>query len=260
MPIVDLSGTRAVRYPDPTVPRVSPNGVQPYSAYTAFLVWRNPVSAVYQTDLLYHSPPSDDAQMLLFGTDYPAIVSSFASFPTTTYSPAPPVELAIKGLTFTEQFYGTDNLDLISPSLAAANYPPTYQTGIRYKEIVTAATTTNSVTVNGFPVVGPLKGYDLYDSSGVATASMYVQIEAVMNGAVISSSSSFYETKVGPRLAGMTNLPVILWEPNLTQQIVDDGFQIEAFVDLPNPLQVGALSKLDVVGIWAARGYSPILP
>jgi hypothetical protein len=87
---------------------------------------------------------------------------------------------------------------------------------------------------------------------------MYVQIEAVMNGAVISSSSPFLESKVGSRLAGMTNLPVILWEPNLTQQIVDDGFQIEAFVDLPNLLQVGALSKLDVVGIWAARGYSPI--
>ena len=260
MSIVDLSGTRAVRYPDPPVPRVSPNGVQPYSAYTAFLVWRDPSSLVYETNLIYHSPTSADLQMLLFGTDYPAIVSSFAFFPNSTYTPAPPVELPIRGLTFTEQFSGTNNLDLISPSLAAANYPPTYQTGIRYKEIVTAATTTNSVTVSGFPVAGPLKGYDRYGSDGVAAAEMYVQIEAVMNGAVISSSSSFYESKVGSRLASLPNLPVILWEPDLTQQIVDDGFQIEAFVNVPSALPNSALSKLDVVGIWAARGYSPILP
>ena len=39
MPFLDLAGTPAVRFPDPKIKRIRPDGSQPYTAYYAPLVY-----------------------------------------------------------------------------------------------------------------------------------------------------------------------------------------------------------------------------
>ena len=78
MAIIDLSGTSAVRFPDPPVPRVSPNGVQPYSAYNAVYLYYDPTLGAWSTTITPATVGSDlrAIETLLFGTDYPALVTA----------------------------------------------------------------------------------------------------------------------------------------------------------------------------------------
>jgi hypothetical protein len=48
--------------------------------------------------------------------------------------------------------------------------------------------------------------------------------------------------------------PIILWEPSLTQKIVDDGYIITS------PSQLCGPTIFDVVGIWSIEGYTPPQP
>jgi hypothetical protein len=79
-----------------------------------------------------------------------------------------------------------------------------------------------------------------------------------MNAAVVTSSTTFYDVDAATR----PNLPVIIHEKDLTQNIVDAGFRIPAqTVDLSavfgSALAPIQFCDLDVVGLWATN-YDPL--
>ena len=248
MSIVDLSGTRAVRYPDPPVPRVSPNGVQPYSAYAALLGY---FDGAIVTDLIANTDQvaQENCELLLFGTDYPANVLLLQYYGTSLYSAGGAV-LPFDSLNIPVEGRSTDNIAAILPSVAPAVPSITH-----YKQIVTGTTLTNGVRVSGFPVAVPVGGNGLYnseDGNAGDPAEVSWALNGLLNGAVISSST-LQASLLDPAGVNFPNVPIILWEGNFTQQMVDDGFKFTA------PLG-GANGVFDVVGLWGISGFTPAPP
>ena len=145
MSVVDLSGKPIVRYPDPPVPRVSPNGVQPYSAYAAIMVYFD--GGDYSTTIANTDQAAvDNCELLLFGTDYPANVLLLQQYGSSLYSAGGAV-LPLTSLPIPVEGRSTDNIAAILPSVAPAVPSITH-----YKQIVTGTTLTNGVRVSGFPM------------------------------------------------------------------------------------------------------------
>jgi hypothetical protein len=88
-----------------------------------------------------------------------------------------------------------------------------------------------------------------------------LQADVLLNSATVHSTSPYFGVQAGVDAEGdpipvpqIFRLPVILWEPNLTQQIVDDGYIIDVSNQLCGP------TIFDVVGIWSIPEYSPVPP
>jgi hypothetical protein len=245
MPFLDLAGTPAVRFPDPKIKRIRPDGSQPYTAYQAPLVY------AAQTDsyspLLTAPPDFLAVELLLFGSDYPTKIGGVQQFEQQVYDetgalfplydlafPLPPSPLTAL----------SDAILTVIPSLA---FDP-------YKKIATGATTTNGVVVSGYPAVtfAPSRNIFATDTGSAGDrASFGVQLDVTLNGPVVDGPASYV-----PYATASTNflVPVILWEPDLTQEIVDNGYLIE------NVLFGGNAATLDVVGLWASGDYAPVGP
>jgi hypothetical protein len=249
MSIVDLSGTRAVRYPDPPVPRVLPNGIQPYSAYTCLAVYYSSGSYTPEIGNIDQTGQSR-FQMLLFGTDYPANVSATGFFLYDNLYAADGTQLPFLGLPIPAQAVATDNISAIIPAVAPAVPSITH-----YKQIVTGATLTNGVRISGFPMFAPVGGNQLYSTASGDEgdgASIAITVNALLNAAVIASASP-YLALYDPA-AIFLQIPILLWEGDFTQQIVDDGFVLTAV-----PFG-GVTATLNVVGLWAIDGLTPFPP
>ena len=267
MAIIDLSGTPVVRYPDPPVPRVLPNGVQPYSAYEAPLVYflgskgTPPPVPVCGTVLV--GLPNFGAQLfvLLFGTDYPASVIPVEYMSglifDSTGAPLPITDPSFVG----SPWIGAD----YAAAAIFSSLIPSTETfaDIRYKQIVRGLTATNGVAVSGFPVAGTYATYGLAgDGDEIAPDTQY-SLRVLMNGAVINSSSPFVGVTYEPAPAdailptSAPNFPVILWEGYFTQAIVDNGFKIDADLLLAGGGTIPA--TLDVVGLWSSPDYDPTI-
>jgi hypothetical protein len=261
MAIVDLSGTPVVRYPDPPVPRVLPNGVQPYSAYEAPMVYLSGTKgtpAVVCNIVLTGIPAGATTFFpLLFGTDYPASVQSVEYMSGTIFgytgAPLPITDPSFFGDLATS----TDAAPVFSSLIPSTETPA----DLRYQQIVRGITVTNGVAVSGFPVYAQYDNYGLCaDFSQTASANTIFSLRVLMNGAVINSSSPFIGQTYQPAPTDLTlptslpNYPIILWEGDFTQAIVDSGFKIAG-----NVLIAGDLlpATLDVVGIWTAPTYTP---
>jgi len=248
MSIVDLSGTRAVRYPDPPVPRVAPNGVQPYSAYAPIMVYfdgGNYNEQIANTDQV----AVKNCELLLFGTDYPANVLLLQDYQPALYSAGGAV-LPLTSLSIPVEGRSTDNIAAILPSVAPAVPSITH-----YKQIVTGTTLTNGVRVSGFPMVAPVGGSLLYNSVDGNTGDPALVswfLYGLLNGAVISSST-LQIAVLDPAGVNAPNVPIILWEGNFTQQMADDGFKFTAALGLGNGV-------FDVVGLWGISGFTPAPP
>ena len=249
MSIVDLSGTRAVRYPDPPVPRVLPNGVQPYSAYTPQMVYLNGARYDYFIDNTDQAA-AQNCQLLLFGTDYPANVLLLQTYGDPQFS-ANGDPLPIYPLSIPVEARSTDNISAILPSIAPAVPSITH-----YKQIVTGTTLTNGVRVSGFPMVAPVVGNGLYatkDGDAGAPSVVFWFVYGLLNGAVISSSSPQFDI-YNPANIPIPNFPVILWEGDFTQKMADDGFKFAGdFAGVFNTV-------FDVVGLWGISGFTPAPP
>jgi hypothetical protein len=248
MSIVDLSGTRAVRYPDPPVPRVLPNGVQPYSAYAAIMVY---FDGAVVTDLIANTDQAaaENCELLLFGTDYPANVLLLQYYDASLYS-AGGALLPLTSLLIPVEGRSTDNIAAILPSVAPAVPSITH-----YKQIVTGTTLTNGVRVSGFPMAAPVGGNLLYnsgDGNAGDPAPVSWSLCGLLNGAVISSSTLQLNI-LDPAGFSAPNVPIILWEGNLTQQMVNDGFKFTAAL---GPF----VAVFDVVGLWGISGFTPTPP
>lgn len=245
-----LAGTPIVRYPDPLVKRANPDGTQPYTAYRAPLLYNNQQGG-YSIELA--APPGTlIVELLLFGADYPAKITG------TQYYYGNPSEgnsvfdssgspIQIKDLTFTLPFLyviGTGTVVDILP-----NAPR-----VTYKQITTGKTLTNGVTVSGFPVASIVPSRDIYQTPDGASgpfANYSMDYDVTLNGAVVDAPSNFGFFMSDPP---PFRSPIILWEPNLTQSIVDNNYLIELDYDGDGINEV----VFDVVGLWASPGYSPL--
>jgi len=241
-----LAGTPAIRYPDPLVRRVNPDGNQPYTAYQAALVFLNDAG---EYDQLLRQPPDGIlAQLLLFGADYPVKIGGAQIFEQQVYDTAGTL-VPIQDLIF----------PLLSPNGAAlADAVPNILPAVsfnQYKKIATGSTATNGVTVSGYPAYTFVSGHTLFASeagAGGDRASFGVSLDVILNGAVIDGPGNY-----NPIVSVGTNpiVNIILYEPNLTQAIVDNNYIIENVI-----LSGGAAATLNVVGLWTVGGYTPPSP
>jgi hypothetical protein len=242
---------------------VLPNGVQPYSAYEAPMVYLSGTKGTPAVvcNIVLTGIPIEDAQFcaLLFGTDYPASVQPIEYMSgvilDSTGAPLPITDPSFVGY----PWLGTD----LAAAYIFSSLIPATETfaDIRYKQIVRGLTVTNGVAVSGFPVAGVYKNYGLLvDEEGTASPATQYSLRVLMNGAVINSSSPFIGQTYQPAPTDLTlstslpNYPIILWEGDFTQAIVDSGFKIAG-----NVLTAGDLlpATLDVVGLWLSPEYSP---
>lgn len=265
-----LAGTPAIRYPDPLVKRVNPNGTQEYSAYQALFVWywANPPQPPppdtgpppgYYTGLTGVSEYGVDLYYMLFGSDYPAICTITSTYPEGGYF--------IDG-TINHLYNMTFNETAASGLSGGTNYAPLLQNAMSfigqesYKRILTGPTLTNGVTVSGFSQLTVLPNRGTYATNPLAGGSpprpdFRLQADVLLNSATVHSTSPYFglETVVydgEPGILPRLRQPVILYEPDLTQKIVDDGYTIVVDNQLCGP------TIYDVVGIWAIPDYSPV--
>jgi hypothetical protein len=244
-----LAGTPAIRYPDPLVRRVNPNGTQPYTAYRASLFYFLSDSAY----VVLSAPPEFlFVELLLFGADYAVQVAGTQEFTgyynSPTYegeifdaagAPIPFRDLALP----LGGFPSNPGVETVSTILTDA--PP-----VSYKKIATGKTATNGVTVSGFPHLSIIPSRNLWQTPAGDTgerASYLVTYDVILNGATVDGPALFLSQG-----GGGGTLPIILWEPDLTQKIVDDGYIVDVLGD--------GTAVFDVVGLWASAGYSPLGP
>lgn len=247
-----LAGTPNVRYPDPLVKRVNPDGTQPYSSYYALVVWKEPGTNNY-FPILSKTNGQLLMELLLFGSDYPAKISGAQFFANETYSSTGTIN-PISDLSF--PLYPppfTGSMDG-APSIIPVSANPAYTTP--YKKILTGKTATNGLTVSGFPALTLLFSHNLWASGAgdAGDAADYgVVLDVVNNGAVVDGPGSYFPAvNFSPPVA---RVPVILYEPDFTQSIIDNGYIIENA-----NLSLGIQSTLDVVGLWGNSDYSPYPP
>lgn len=248
MSIVDLSGTPAVRYPDPPVPRVSPNGTQPLSAYNAACLYYSPRDGEWFGDIKPEPYGVRPIDTLLFGTDYPALVTATASYGENVDGNGPYFP------TFNESdpvlgAYAASSVQYIMPTATPAGY----------KQIAHGLTATNGVAVSGFPYAVNARWHGIAQGDHpTLDAPFLLSLAVVMNAAVVASSTAFYRVEADTR----PNMPVIIHESDLTQEIIDAGFSILAQrINLQSVFGSASpivyLCDLDVVGIWGTN-YAPL--
>ena len=196
---------------------------------------------------------------MLFGSDYPAICTITSTYPEGGYF--------IDG-TINRLSNMTYNETAASGISGGTNFTLLLQNGLSfmgqeaYKRILTGPTLTNGVTVSGFSqfTAIPARGTYATTSPGPRPRPDFrLQADVVLNSATVHSTSPYFGLVVvgvdeyGPIPAVQTvRQPVILYEPDLTQKIVDDGYTIVVDSQLCGP------TVYDVVGIWSIDGYSPV--
>lgn len=272
MPFLDLAGTPAVRFPDPSLALFRPNGTFVYSAYDALVAYYDPRPddpelAGYQfvlVDLPANAGfgPGSGLDFLLFGTDYPALIQTVSTY--------------IKNGAYTED----GNPYLLVPTFdeSALSVLGTAQTNFSfnlafpegagsvftgedyYKRILSGKTATNGVPVSGFGVQQGVADRGLYaqftppaDPEFLAPLSLTTRV--LTNTPVVYSTSPYaqiqFQGEAEPPLFKFRQ-PVILWEPDLTQEIADNGFVIE------DATTFCGSATLEVVGLWSKQDYSPL--
>jgi hypothetical protein len=244
MSYIVKAGTPYLRYTDPMIPQVNPRGLQPQSSYIAQLAYGTGQTDSYGTFLA--APPEElVVKILLFGCDYPQRFTATQYYAYDTFSGAGAAN-TIPQLSFTrparvpDGIYGTSDTSYLLASQTPAQ--------TKYQEKVTGETITEGVTLTGFPFQGIFGTRELYATSEGDLgdyASYSVEVNMALDSGSTNGPAPFLDND-GP--TSIARQPVILWEPDLTQQIVDDGFKVNGVVNFngfPFPF------VLDVVGIWA---------
>ena len=259
-----LAGTPNVRYPDPLIRRTNPNGTQEFSSYQAWFCYYDVASAGYRfvlgfsggggaIDGLFNS-------VLLFGTDYPSIVSFFSQYETDTYDEFGDLNL-IRNLSFPEALFpGLASVGGGIPFFSVFANPD--ETVTEYKEITprVGVTATNNVEVQGFQYLAFTVNHGLWHSSegqGGERAAFSLQANVTLNGATTHSTSSFVDI-----LGQSLRIPVILYEPDFTQAIKDNQYILKDVLVYDTLFSGGQpiVADLDVVGIFTSAGYAPAPP
>lgn len=245
MPTVNLAGTPNVRYPDPRIKRVAPNGTQPLSAYNAVCLYFDTSANGWLGDIVPETFGLRPVEFVLFGTDYPALVTA------TSYYGENVDGLGNYFPTFNESnpVFGSLGVTRVPFLLPAAP-------AVGYKQIAAGITATSGLRVQGFPHrVNTVWHGIVQGDPPTQDAPFMLGLSVLMNAAVVNSSTTFADADTL-----YPNMPVIIHERDLTQQIIDNGYVIPAqVVDLT--AIYGALvgqinANLEVVGLWATT-YEP---
>lgn len=246
MPVQNTAGKPFPRAFDPIVARVQPNGTQPQTVFNA------PLAFIPQgiREFSVFLPNADDLylDLLFFGSDYPIKVSGAQQYDVAYDSGGQ--ALAIDGLSFAVNGnfpYG--GASPVVPSIVTPGDP------VKYQQILRGDTVTNGVRVQGFPYFLQTLKHSLYEESGDAGnfAPFVFSLDVTLNSAGNSGPGDFIDiVNGGGSQPTAARTSVILWEGNMTQAIVDDGYQIKdaIFAGVPCPVEV--------VGLWASPFYSPV--
>jgi hypothetical protein len=266
MPFLDLAGTPAVRFPDPRIKRVNPDGTQRYTAYQALLVWYDGHNGYYSTVIPQTGVQAKIPyfQMLLFGADYIAKIASSEEYGSGSYYIADGTPIVLPTVEYTAPGFASDYAPAVLPAFNPAVYLAQPALRPAYQQIVTGATATNGVTVSGFMAIAGGSDRGLYFQTGVDPDTYEiapidrVSVDVLFNAPVIDGPVAFVSGTYVPIadeiLPSYPSLPVILWEGDFTQQMKDDGYII------PNADLSGLTANLNVVGLWGRSGYTPISP
>lgn len=248
MSYIVKAGTPHLRYTDPMIPQVNPRGLQPQSSYIAPLTYASGQTDSYATNLT--APPDAlTVEILLFGCDYPQRWTMTQYYGNDGYDAAGTL-LATNYLTFAVPSgppFGSGGVSIL-PDLLASQVPAS----AKYQEKITGETLTDGLTVTGFPLITGLLPHNIWateDGDAGDRAAYSVEVNMALDSGSTNGPAPFFEIN-GETV--QARQPVILWEPDFTQQIVDDGFKINGVVNFNG----AALPfVLDVVGIWSGIYY-----
>jgi hypothetical protein len=247
MPIQSKAGQPYERRFDPPARRVAPNGTQPQTVFNA------PLAFIPQgiREFSVFLPNADDLylDLLFFGSDYPIKVSGVQQYEVVYDNGG--VVIAIEGLSFAVNGnfpYG--GASPVVPSIVTLGDP------VKYQQILRGDTVTNGVRVQGFPYFFSTMRHALYDTDAGSTgdfAPFTLSLDVTLNSGGNVGPGDFIDF-VNDRGSQPTaaRTPVILWEGNMTQAIVDDGYQIK------DAIYAGIPCPVEVVGLWASPIYSPV--
>ena len=251
MPIQSKAGTPYPRIFDPKGRRVEANGTQPFSAYSATFA-RYSSSPLNFTLGIQNPLENMDFQLLLFGSDYPTVVRGVQYYDIDTYSPEGVIN-AVRELDFSAVLGGGASTTPSIPQIL----PVTATDPLPYQKIARGTTLTNGVKTAGFPVTLHFSSHGLWETDSGDTgdrAGYAAVVEVLMQSGGFLGQTSFMNYSPDSIVA---LAPVILYEPDFTQEIVDSGYKIVIPID---PMFPNAVFVLDVVGLWNVDGYVPSQP
>jgi hypothetical protein len=246
MPSNNYAGKPFPRHYAPAAPRIFPDGTQSISAYTAPLAFYDNTAGGYSSKIGNRNNIESKYQVLLFGSDYPAIVSGCVEYRDCHNSIGTPLIPSI--ITQNFSLNGVDGSN--KPYFEGfQNYQ---NTNFKYQQLVTGTTVTNEVKIGGFSteVTIPFNGVYNFTDGGIplVPASQIVTFNALMNGGNAAASSMFGKLNIVD-FAVTFRIPIILWEYDFKpymkeQQMTFSDTYISALGGDPIP------SVFDVVGIW----------
>lgn len=247
MPVLSLPATPVVRYFDPPVRRLNPDGTQSLSAYNAVCLYYVEKDNVWQGDIA--GPGAGEirpVEVLLFGTDYPALVTATSHYGENVG----PADIQFPTFNESNPVFGSLSVSRVPALLPSA--PP-----VGYKQIADGLTNNSNLRVQGFPQLVQAIGHGIYHKDPPELGAPFMlALSVLMNAAVVNSSTTFADVDNSQ----YRNMPVIIHERDLTQQIIDNRYIIPAqVVDLTAiyGTLVGQIdANLEVVGLWGSN-YLP---
>lgn len=278
MPIQSKVGTAQPRRFDPVIPRVLPRGLQNTTGYSAPLFFFDPdivQGGIYSCQIRGNSSKnSTNYDYLLFGTDYVAS-SQITYYYRDAYTEGGTTPVLPYNLS---QTYNLN--DGVFGGLL--NYSPLFSDPIGtfggVDQILTGQTKTNNVSASGFSLTTSRVQTNLYTSQGDSYIPFTASMNVSLNCASTKTDTSALEISVFPPTDPSQvkfYIPIILWEPNFTQQIVDNDYIIETTGFYGYYGETGAIPcYFRVVGIFdsyeppypvasplrAPRGGAPVAP
>lgn len=250
MPAINYSGKPFNRHYSPVAPRILPNGTQSISAFTALFAFYDPVFQGYSF-ILGNRGKGEGYDLLLFGSDYPAIVTGYATYENCLDSNGTPIVPS----TITQNC-GYD-MYTGGPTSFFSGFSSADPVIAKYQQVIQGTTVTNGVEIGGFAGQMNVFFNDVYkDVDGSVVVSPYsITLNAIMNSGANSSSSGFGEIDFSTFTVKF-RIPIILWEPDFTQSIKDSQMVFESVG--VNPVGELIPTTFDVVGIWS--GTAPYAP
>jgi hypothetical protein len=260
LPNQTFAGTRFRRRPDPAVVPVSPQGLTPNSAFSANLVYYDYEAGNYVDLIVPELESIIPYVLLLFGTDYPAIVNFTTHYTQFTYSQGGVVN-PVDNYSFRENDAGP----LISggSGMVGLAYDILIPTTITpYQKIIVGTTVTNNISnISGYSYIVTQKEHNLRaETSNPTGGSLYTtysayvpSVDVICNGAIINGPGLYVPTLGVDSL----HMNVILHESLFTQAVIDAGYTISG-VGLYYGYSVPTI--FTVVGLWASESFIPPTP
>jgi hypothetical protein len=250
MPSNNYAGKPFPRHYAPAAPRIFPDGTQSISAYTAPLAFYDPVLEGYSF-VLGNRDKGEQYDLLLFGSDYPAIVTGYATYEDCVQSDGTPIVPSTITQNCGYDGYTGGSVSYYSGFSSAESVIS------KYGQIINGTTVTNGVKISGFAGQVSVLFNNVYKNvnESIVVSPHVVTLNAIMNGVSAAASSMFAEVDFSTFQVHF-RLPIILWEPDFTQSIKNSQMAFESvFV---NPGFDPIPTTFDVVGIWS--GTAPYAP